>query len=196
MKKLVCLMVMLVMAAALAMAATGCSKHESEYDEHQEELAQALEEFQANQETGGAADKVPDPNAEPAEIIMVYSVKEGDTGLEQHMDDVPSISDEDISDKLIEYKVLPEGAELSVFDPYNNVISYTGVSTLTPRQAIAILNTFIENFEFDGQWELQIDGNPVMKSGYCGDWKTVDDNFEGGADDFDSTSSASGPGVQ
>lgn len=196
MKKLVCLMVMLVMAAALAMAATGCSKHESEYDEHQEELSQALEEFQANQETGGAADKVPDPNAEPAEIIMVYSVKEGDTGLEQHMDDVPTISDEDLSDKLVEYKVLPEGAELSVFDPYNNVISYTGVSTLTPRQAIAILNTFIENFEFDGQWELQIDGNPVMKSGYCADWKTVDDNFKGGADDFDSTSSASGPGVQ
>ena len=196
MKKVVCFVVMLVMAAALAIVATGCSKHESEHDEQQEKLEEALEEFQANQETGGAADKVPDPNAEPVDIIMVYSVKEGDTGLKQNMDDVPAITDESLSDKLIEYKVLPEGAELSVFDPYNNIISYTGVTELTPRQAIAILNTFIENFEFDGQWELQIDGNPVMKSGYCADWKTVDDNFEGGADDFDSTSSASGPGVQ
>lgn len=200
MKKTVCLFVVCAMTAVLAMTAAGCSKQVSEQvseqDVHQKELESALEEFQAAQETRGASDKVPDPNAEPAEIVMIYTPAEGDVGLERHMDDVPEISDVDLSDKLVEYHVLPDGAELAGFDPYNNIINYTGVDGLTPRQAISIINTFIENFEFEGQWEVQIDGESVMKSGFCGDWKKIDDSFEGGSDDFDSTSSQSGPGVQ
>ena len=197
MKKVLCMVAMLAMAAAIMMTVTGCaSKHESEYDEHQKELEAALEEYVNNYETGGAEDKVPDPNAPARENIIVYIPAEGNTGLEQKLEDVPEISDEAITDKLIEVGVLPETAELIGFDPTNHVITYTGISRLTPREAMAVINTYTEAFEFPEQWEIKIDDETVIKSGYCDDWKNIDDTFEGGAEDFDAEVSAGGPGVE
>lgn len=197
MKKLLCVMVMFVTAAAIMLSLGGCaSKHESEYDEHQKELEAALEQYQNSFETGGAADKVPDPNAPHRENVMIYVPAEGNTGLDVKLDDVSEISDDELSQKLIDYGVLPQSAELIGFDPVNHVITYTGVSRLTPRQAIAVINTFTENFEFPEQWELKIDDDTVMISGYYDDWKNVDDTFEGGAEDFDPEISVGGPGVE
>ncbi len=196
MKKILCMAVMLVMTAAIMMAAAGCSKHESEYDEKNEALEKALQDYMNTQETGGAADKVPDPNAPAAENVMIYVPAEDGQGLEQKMDDVPSIDDEELTKKMIEYKVLPDGAELTVFDPVNHVMSFSGVSRLTPLEAMAIINTFTENFEFPDQWELQIDGDTVMKSGYNADYKNIDNTYEGGAEDFDANVSSGGPGEQ
>lgn len=197
MKKVLCMVAMLAMAAAVMMAATGCaSKHESEYDEHQKEVEAALEEYVKEYETGGAADKVPDPNAPAREVVMIYVPAEGDTGLEQILEDVPEITDEALTDKLIEMGVLPETAELIGFDPVNHVITYTGIARMTPREAMAVINTYTENFEFPEQWELKIDDETVMKSGYCDDWKNIDDTYEGGAEDFDAESSVGGPGVE
>ena len=42
--------------------------------------------------TGGASDKVPDPNVEPMEIISVYSSNEDATGLNQAMDAVDELT--------------------------------------------------------------------------------------------------------
>lgn len=196
MKKILCMAVMLVMTAAIMMAAAGCSKHESEYDEKNEALEEALRDYMNTHETGGAADKVPDPNAPAAENVMIYVPAEDGQGLEQKMDDVPSIDDEELTKKMIEYKVLPDGAELTVFDPVNHVMSFSGVSRLTPLEAMAIINTFTENFEFPDQWELQIDGDTVMKSGYNADYKNIDNTYEGGAEDFDGNVSSGGPGEQ
>lgn len=196
MKKILCMAVMLVMTAAIMMAAAGCSKHESEYDEKNEALEKALQDYMNTQETGGAADKVPDPNAPAAENVMIYVPAEDGQGLEQKMDDVPSIDDEELTKKMIEYKVLPDGAELTAFDPVNHVMSFSGVSRLTPLEAMAIINTFTENFEFPDQWELQIDGDTVMKSGYNADYKNIDNTYEGGAEDFDANVSSGGPGEQ
>lgn len=196
MKKILCMAVMLVMTAAIMMAAAGCSKHESEYDEKNEALEEALQDYMNTQETGGAADKVPDPNAPAAENVMIYVPAEDGQGLEQKMDDVPSIDDEELTKKMIEHKVLPDGAELTVFDPVNHVMSFSGVSRLTPLEAMAIINTFTENFEFPDQWELQIDGDTVMKSGYNADYKNIDNTYEGGAEDFDANVSSGGPGEQ
>ena len=127
---------------------------------------------------------------------MIYVPAEDGQGLEQKMDDVPSIDDEELTKKMIEYKVLPDGAELTVFDPVNHVMSFSGVSRLTPLEAMAIINTFTENFEFPDQWELQIDGDTVMKSGYNADYKNIDNTYEGGAEDFDANVSSGGPGEQ
>ena len=195
MKKVILLSAVLAVTAVAMMTAAGCSKQETEVDEQKETVVETLSEQPDNQETGGAEDKVPDPDAPAAEVVVIYVPSRSDVGLEMKVDDVPEISDEDLSKKLIEYGVLPESAEITEFDPDNHVISYTGVSELTPREAIAVINTFTENFEFADQWELKLDGNTVMKSGYCADYKKIDDSYEGGAEDFDGVS-AGGPGVQ
>ncbi len=197
MKKLLCMMIMLVMAAVIMLSLGGCaSKHESEYDEHQKELESALEEYQESFKGGGIEDKVPDPDAPHRENVLIYVPADGNTGLEEKLDDVSEITDDELSQKLIDYGVLPQTAELIGFDPVNHVITYTGVSRLTPRQAIAVINTFTQNFEFPDQWELKIDDDTVMVSGYCADWKNIDDTYEGGAADFDPEISSGGPGVE
>lgn len=105
--------------------------------------------------TGGANDKVPDPNAEPMEIISVYSQNDAGTGLNQAMDAVSELTADAIVDKLIEYGVLEEGTKVLKFDKKD------GTATLdlskipnkgSDGNAImmaAVGNTFIENFEVD-----------------------------------------------
>lgn len=194
MKKLMLAAAMIMMIAAVSIAVSGCSKHESELDAQQRDLEESLEAYMETQETGGAADKVPDPDAEEVAIIFAYVPSESGVGLERKLEDVPEIDDYELTHKLIEYKVLPEDAQVIDFDKDNHVLEYTCVETLTPRQSMSVLNTFIENMELEGQYELKLDGKTVMKSGYCDDYKNIDDNYEGGADDFEV--STGGPGVQ
>lgn len=66
--------------------------------------------------TGGASDKVPDPNVEPMEIISVYSVNEDASGLTQAMDAVDDLTAQAVVDKLVEYGVLAEGTKVIKFD--------------------------------------------------------------------------------
>ena len=194
MKKLMLAAAMIMMVAAVSIAVSGCSKHESDLEAQQRDLEESLEAYMETQETGGIADKVPDPNAPEVAIIFAYVPAEGSVGLERKMEDVPEIDDYELTQKLIEYKVLPESAQVIDFDPENHVLEYTAVGTLTPREAMAVLNTFIENMELEGQFDLKLDGETVMTSGYCDDYENIDDNFEGGADDFEV--STGGPGVQ
>ena len=71
--------------------------------------------------TGGASDKVPDPNVEPMEIISVYSSNEDATGLNQAMDAVDELTAQSLVDKLIEYGVLEEGTEVLNFDTKDGI---------------------------------------------------------------------------
>lgn len=108
---------------------------------------------QVEASTGGASDKVPDPNVEPMEIISVYSQNNDGTGLNQAMDAVDELSADALVDKLIEYGVLEEGTKVLKFDMAD------GTGTLdisqTPEKGsasdilvlTAIGNTFTENFE-------------------------------------------------
>ncbi len=105
--------------------------------------------------TGGASDKVPDPNAEPMEIISIYSQNEDGTGLNQAMDAVSELSAEAMVDKLIEYGVLDEGTTVLKFEKKDGtaVLDLSKLSAKgSNREALmvtAIGNTFIENFELD-----------------------------------------------
>ena len=113
--------------------------------------------------TGGASDKVPDPNVEPMEIISVYSSNEDATGLNQAMDAVDELTAQSLVDKLIEYGVLEEGTEVLNFDTKD------GVGTLdlsnVPRSGTsgemlmltAFGNTFTEIFELD-KLKLRVNG--------------------------------------
>lgn len=105
--------------------------------------------------TGGASDKVPDPNAEPMEIISVYSKNENKTGLNQAMDAVDKLTADAIVSKLIEYGVLEDGTKVLKYDSDNGIgtldlsavpQSGSGDDRLT---LTAIGNTFVENFELD-----------------------------------------------
>lgn len=102
--------------------------------------------------TGGASDKVPDPNVEPMEIISIYSKNDDGTGLNQAMDAVDKLTAEALVDKLIEYGVLADGTKVLKFDMADG----TGTLDLSQVPAgdellilTAIGNTFTENFELD-----------------------------------------------
>lgn len=125
--------------------------------------------------TGGASDKVPDPNAEPMEIISVYSKNENKTGLNQAMDAVDKLTADAIVSKLIEYGVLEDGTKVLKYD------SADGIGTLdlsaVPQSGsgddrltiTAIGNTFVENFELD-KLKLLVNGkNYSSKSIKLGD---------------------------
>lgn len=105
--------------------------------------------------TGGATDKVPDPNVEPMEIISVYSSNEDATGLNQAMDAVVELTAQALVDKLIEYGVLEDGTEVLKFDMADGVgtLDLSKVpSSGTSGELImltSIGNTFTENFELD-----------------------------------------------
>lgn len=117
--------------------------------------AETAEMPQIEASTGGASDKVPDPNVEPMEIISIYSSNEEATGLNQAMDAVDELSAQAIVDKLIEYGVLEEGTEVLKFDMAEGVgtLDLSKVPTSgTAGESLmlaAIGNTFTENFELD-----------------------------------------------
>lgn len=117
--------------------------------------AETAEVPQIEASTGGASDKVPDPNVEPMEIISIYSSNEDATGLNQAMDAVDELSAQAIVDKLIEYGVLEEGTEVLKFDMAEGVgtldLSKVPTSGIAGESLMlmAIGNTFTENFELD-----------------------------------------------
>ena len=66
--------------------------------------------------TGGASDKVPDPNVMPVAVISVYHG--GGGSLVQDMDslDTEGLDAQLLVDKLIEYGVLTDGTNVLSFD--------------------------------------------------------------------------------
>ncbi|WP_097005749.1 GerMN domain-containing protein [Lacrimispora amygdalina] len=100
--------------------------------------------------TGGASDKVPDPNAEPMEIISVYSMNDDKTGLNQAMDAVDKLTAESLVSKLIEYGALEEGTTVLKYESADGVgtLDLSAVPKSDDKLIItAIGNTFVENFE-------------------------------------------------
>ena len=80
----------------------------------------SAEEVQAQieaQTTGGASDKVPDPNVAPVAIISVYHKGDGDS-LVQDMDSLDSdeLDPQALVNKMIEYGIFTEGTEVLDFN--------------------------------------------------------------------------------
>jgi len=194
MKKLLAVAIVLMIAV---MAMTACaSEHESEIAKEQRQQQEALDQYLAGEvdDANAVDEKVPDANAEPAEVVVIYYVSEGAKGLEKAMDDVPEIDDWELTEKLKAYKVLPETAQVVDIEPDKGILEYDGVESLTPRQAQAIINTFVENMGMQGQIKLLILGEEVLTSGYNADYENIDDTYTGGA--ADTTGAEGGPGVQ
>lgn len=190
MKKRIFALAVVMMMAVLAV--TGCSTHESEIAKEQREAAAAMEEMFENQTP---AEHRPDPTEPDAVVVEVFAVKSGDKGLVSELDSVPEVDDLELTRKLIEVGVLPETAEIIDYDHDLGVVDYTGVESLTPRQAQAVINTIKSaDLEFDDQITLRLEGKDILTSGFCADYESITDDYAGGANDSDG--SEGGPGVQ
>ncbi|MDW2796999.1 GerMN domain-containing protein [Clostridium boliviensis] len=116
--------------------------------------------------TGGASDKVPDPNAEPMEIISVYSMNDDKTGLNQAMDAVDKLTAEALVSKLIEYGVLEEGTTVLKYESADGVgtLDLSAVPKSDDKLIItSIGNTFVENFELS-KLKLLVNGKNYSNS--------------------------------
>ena len=131
----------------------------------------SAEEVQAQieaQTTGGASDKVPDPNVAPVAIISVYHKGDGDS-LVQDMDslDTEGLDAQLLVDKLIEYGVLTDGTEVLSFDIEGKDENAVGTLDLNQAESAEgcsdkmflteIGNTFTENFELS-KLKLKVNG--------------------------------------
>lgn len=131
-----------------------------------------------NAETGGASDKVPDPNVAPMDIISVYYQNEAKTGLDKEMDAVEKLTEQALVDKLIEYGLLPEGTKATSFKVEGKVgtLDLSALPQMEEAEAsltkIAIGNTFIENFELE-ELKLLVGGKEYEDLGFELEYKEL-----------------------
>lgn len=109
--------------------------------------------------TGGASDKVPDPNVDPVAVVSIYHGSDVEDGVFQNMDalDTEELEPQGLIDKLIEYGVLTEGTQVLEFTvtgeegsaqavlDVNQLVSGEGCSDTMLLAEVG--NTFIDNYQ-------------------------------------------------
>lgn len=171
-----------VMAVITAVSLAACTPT-TEKQNNQTTAAEAgTKETLVPASTGGAADKVPDPNVMPVAVVSIYHGT--DSGLIQDMDSLETegLDAQLLVDKLIEYGVLTEGTKVLSFDvdgrdaesggergPAAGEQNQEVVGTLDLNQAESaqgytdemflteLGNTFTENFELS-KLKLKVNG--------------------------------------
>lgn len=164
-----------IMAAMMAASLAACTPTTEKQAKEQTTAAQAAEEETiVPQTTGGAEDKVPDPNVKPVAVISIYHKGDGDS-IVQEMDslDTEGLDAQLLTDKLIEYGVLTEGTQVLSFDIQGEAEAAEGILDLNQAESgegvsdemllTEIGNTFTENFEL-AQLKLKVNGG-----NYAGD---------------------------
>ena len=165
MKKWLLGVMAVLMAASLAACTPTTEKQKQETTAAAGEVSQ---EPVVTQETGGASDKVPDPNVMPVAVVSIYHKGDGDS-MTQDMDSLESegLDAQLLVDKLVEYGVLTEGTQVLSFDISGEGETAEGVLDLNQAESgegcydemflTEIGNTFIENFEL-AQLKLKVNG--------------------------------------
>ena len=102
-----------MMAAVMAVSLAACTPTTEKQKEETTTVSAENSEPAVVPTTGGASDKVPDPNVEPVAVISIYHKGDGDS-LVQEMD---SLDDDDLNaqalvDRMIGYGVFTEGTEV------------------------------------------------------------------------------------
>lgn len=164
-----------MMAVMMAVSLAACTPTTEKQTKEQTTAAQAAEEeTMVPQTTGGAEDKVPDPNVKPVAVISIYHKGDGDS-IVQEMDslDTEGLDAQLLTDKLIEYGVLTEGTQVLSFDIQGEAEAAEGTLDLNQAESgegvsdamllTEIGNTFTENFEL-AQLKLKVNGG-----NYAGD---------------------------
>ena len=104
-----------VMLAAMAFALAACTPT----TEKQKENTTAAADMETiPMTTGGASDKVPDPNVKPVAVISIYHGSDDSDGIVQDMDalDTEGLDAQLLVDKLVEYGVLTKGTKVLSFE--------------------------------------------------------------------------------
>lgn len=165
MKKWLLGVMAVLMAASLAACTPTTEKQKQETTAAAGEVSQ---EPVVTQETGGASDKVPDPNVMPVAVVSIYHKGDGDS-MTQDMDSLETegLDAQLLVDKLVEYGVLTEGTQVLSFDISGEGENAEGVLDLSQAESgegcsdemflTEIGNTFIENFEL-AQLKLKVNG--------------------------------------
>ena len=179
------------MAVMMAVSLAACTPT----TEKQRKAAEAtrVTESIAPPSTGGASDKVPDPNVMPVAVVSIYHGGDSD-GLVQDMDslDTEGLDAQLMVDKLIEYGVLTEGTEVLSFDVKGSEEDSVGTLNLSKAESAEgvsdemflteIGNTFTENFEL-GKLKLKVNGanyeGDEIKQG-DDDYLTYNTDYENG----------------
>lgn len=144
-------MTVLILAAIVSAgtAIGGCGKSTGKNAEEQRQSIEesAMQAYLETASTGGAEDKVPDPNVPEVAVISVFVPS--DTGIQKQMDALDVLGAEALFAKMKEYGALSEGAKLLSFTKEGEgaKLSCTGVDLNDEVLAVALGNTFIENFE-------------------------------------------------
>lgn len=119
--------------------------------------------------TGGASDKVPDPNVDPVAIVSIYHGSDVEDGIKQSMDSLSTteMDAQEMVDKLVEYGVLTEGTQVLEFTVDGSDESATAVLDLNKAESdegssdekllAEIGNTFIENYQLESL-KLKVNG--------------------------------------
>lgn len=148
------------MAAMMAVSLAACTPT-TEKQKNETTAAAKAETPEIPQSTGGASDKVPDPNVMPVAIISIYHKGNGDS-LVQEMD---SLDTEDLDalllvSRMIEYGIFTDGTMVNSFSIEGDEKALKGTLDLNQAEnaegvsdtmfLVEIGNTFIENFELAG----------------------------------------------
>lgn len=157
-----------VMAALMAVSLAACTPTTEK--QKKETTAAAADKAQENMvppSTGGASDKVPDPNVMPVAVISIYHG--GGESLVQDMDslDTEGLDAQLLVDKLIEYGVLTDGTKVLSFDVQGEEENSVGTLDLNQAESAEgcsdemflteLGNTFTENFEL-AKLKLKVNG--------------------------------------
>lgn len=164
-----------IMAAVMAVSLAACTpttEKQKDTTKAQTEAVKEGEETLTPATTGGAEDKVPDPNVMPVAIISIYHKGDGDS-IVQDMDslDTEGLDAQLLVDKLVEYKVLTEGTQVLNFDIQGDEENASATLDLNQMESAEdaasdakllteVGNTFIENFELN-ELTLKVNGETV-----------------------------------
>ena len=146
-----------VMAAMMAISLAACTPT-TEKQKNETAAAAKAEAPEIPQSTGGASDKVPDPNVMPVAIISIYHKGNGDS-LVQEMDslDTEGLDAQLLVSRMMEYGIFTDGTMVNSFSIEGEEEASKGTLDLNQAEnaegvsdtmfLVEIGNTFIENFE-------------------------------------------------
>lgn len=136
-----------IVSAGAAIGGCGKSAEKTAQEQRQSIEESAMQAYLETESTGGAQDKVPDPNVPKLEVVSVFVPSE--TGIQKEMDAINILDAKELFAKMKEYEAVPAEAELLSFvqEGEQGKLELKGVDLSNEALAVAVGNTFIENFE-------------------------------------------------
>ena len=149
-----------ILTAAVAVSVAACTPTAQKTQNQAQTTAAASQESgeeMVPSTTGGASDKVPDPDVAPVAIVSIYHGSDESNGVTQSMDSLSgeNMDAQELVDKLVEYGVLTEGTKVLKFEKKDNTATLdlseakSGEGCSDKMFLVEVGNTFIDNYELE-----------------------------------------------